>query len=85
MGAFDQFKDKADKVADNAKEQLGNRRGQSPRGAESPERMERMERAERGNMPREGRERVSERVSERDDEATERMDRQSEREQDDWA
>jgi hypothetical protein len=82
MGAFDQFKDKADKVADNAKEQLGNRRGQSPRGAESPERMER---AERGNMPREGRERVSERASERDDEATERMDRQSEREQDDWA
>ena len=77
MGAFDQFKDKADKVADNAKEQAGNRRGQSPRGADSPERMER----EHGNVPREGRERVSE----FEDEATERMDRPSEREQDDWA
>jgi hypothetical protein len=78
MGAFDQFKDKADKVADNAKEQLGNRRGQSGRDAEHPERMDR---PERGNTPREGRERVSE----FEDEATERMDRPSEREQDDWA
>jgi hypothetical protein len=75
MGAFDQFKDKADKVADNAKEQLGNRRGQSARGAENPERME------RGDMQREGRERASE----FEDEASERTDRRSEREQDDWA
>jgi hypothetical protein len=78
MGAFDQFKQQADKVADGAKEQLG-KRGKSA-GADNPEQMQR-------GTKKEGRERGSERPDQTRDrmDRTDRMDRDSEADRDDWA
>ena len=73
MGAFEQFKDKADAVAEQAKGQMSGKRNK-PAGAEKPQR------AERG-MPQGGRERHSE----FEDEAERRMDRESNEDRDDWA
>ncbi len=70
MGAFDQFKDKADDVAEQAKGAMNGKRNK-PADAERPERAER-------RMPQEGD------SSEFEDQAQRRMGRENE-EQDDWA
>jgi hypothetical protein len=74
MGAFDQFKDKAGEVADDAEEQLGNRRGKSAPGSENSEN------PQRGGMQDE----LQERASDARDQARERMGRDGRREQDEW-
>jgi hypothetical protein len=73
MGAFDQFKDKADDVAEQAKGAMSGKRNKSA-GSENPER------AERG-MPQEG----QERRSEFEDQAQRRVGQESNEDQDDWA
>ncbi|SEG34965.1 hypothetical protein SAMN05216223_104474 [Actinacidiphila yanglinensis] len=73
MGAFDQFKDKAEDYAAQAKGAQGGKRNKSA-DPQNPEQ------AERG-MRQEGRERRSE----VEDQASRRMGREEDDNQDDWA
>jgi hypothetical protein len=73
MGAFDQFKEQAEQVADKAKDALGNKRDKAA-DSQNPEQ------AERG-MPQEN----QKRRSPVEDEANEHMDSEMDDEDNSWA
>lgn len=75
MGAFDQFKDKADQVADQAKKAMGNKRDKSADADDSQDAA-----SERG-IQQEG----QERGSDFEDRARDRLGSDSNDDQDNWA